>query len=167
MKKIEDKQVIEIVYKGFRIFYDEASERYYCDLDEDTRKKRQSLKACKADINEFLKKASEQAAEKEFEPVKVIEWDSYSSAKYGTVIGFKAKRANYAGKKVFQPVVQYEDGTTVVINSRLYLDTPENRDLLAEIEKGYKRISDIDKVITGSKQYLAQFENPEPEIPKV
>jgi len=62
--------------------------------------------------------------------------------------------------------VQYEDGTTVVITGRLYLDTPKNRDLLAEIETGYKRVSDIDKVITGTKQYLAQFENPEPEVPK-
>jgi len=164
MSKVENKQVIEIIYKGFPIRYEEANERYTCALEEDIySKKRQSLKSCKADINEFLKKADEQAASKEFEPVKVIEWDSYSSARYGTVIGFKAKRINYAGKKAMQPVVQYEDGTKVVLSSirGVYLDTPENRKLLAEIEAAYKRISDIDKEISGLKQFLAQFESPE------
>lgn len=49
----KDKQEIDIIYKGFRITYNEDRESYTSDID-DYAKERQSLKACKKAISDLV-----------------------------------------------------------------------------------------------------------------
>ena len=135
---MENKQVIEIIYKGFEISYNEDRESYTSLVDEKSYEK-QSLKLCKKKIDELVKKESA------IEPVEAY------FAKYGDITGIKkvlvlslAGRSSYSGNKEYW-IKDSDNRRTKESSENLFEINGENEEKIKKINLKDKEIEKIRK----------------------
>ena len=130
---MEDKQIIQIVYKGIEISYDENNEVYSCDI-ADYVSKRQSLKVLKSIIDKHIK------AEDSFEPVKAYMF-KYDTPQVITIVS-RIDDTGY-GKVVW---IKDEKGKrTKERIDEIYLWCAENEKIFKAIDTIEKQITELSK----------------------
>jgi len=129
----EDKQIIQIVYKGIEIFYNENDEIYTCEI-ADYVNKRQSLKVLKGIIDKQIK------TEESFIPIKAYMFQ-YDTPKVITIVS-PVERTGY-GEIVW---IKDENGkrTKERIDS-IYLWCVENEKIFKAVDTLEKQITELSK----------------------
>lgn len=122
-------------YRGFEVWYDEGSETWRTEGDENSGWSSKSVK-----LGEIKKRIDKRLEEqpRDFEPFGVIWLEYGSEIREGSVHIATLKKSSYGQPKVY---VRNNNGTSQLEVGKLYLDTPENRDALAVLA-GMKEVEE-------------------------